>query len=82
MYRFIDFDFLITKDKLGEDDALEDILNPKTEFRTPSVADCNVKDLKVDDIMQFDRKGYFRVDKAWAEGQPAVLFQIPTGKKM
>lgn len=76
----VDFDYLITKDKLEDDDQLEDFLNPKTEFRTTAVADCNVAELKVDDIIQFDRKGYFRVDKEFRNGEPAVFFQIPTGK--
>ena len=76
----VEFDYLITKDKLEEDDNYEDFLNPTTEIRTEAVADCNVADLKVDDIIQFDRKGYFRVDKAFQHGQPAIFFQIPTGK--
>lgn len=76
----VDFDYLITKDKLEEDDKLEDFLTEKTEFRTACVADCNVANLKEGDVMQFDRKGYFRVDKPFLHGQPAVLFQIPTGK--
>ncbi|GME33508.1 glutamyl-trna synthetase [Neofusicoccum parvum] len=76
----VDFDYLITKDKLGEDDKFEDFINPKTEFRTEALADMNVAKLKVDDIIQFDRKGYFRVDRAFQHGQPAVFFQIPTGK--
>lgn len=74
------FDYLITKDKLEEGDKLEDFLNPNTEFRTSAVADCNVAELKVDDIFQFDRKGYFRIDRAFANGKPAVAFQIPIGR--
>jgi len=76
----VDFDYLITKDKLDEEDNYEDFLTKHTEFRTGAVADCNVAELKVDDIIQFDRKGYFRVDRAFKHGEPAVLFQIPTGK--
>lgn len=76
----VDFDFLITKDKLAEEDNWEDFITPKTEFRTEAVADQNVAKLKVDDIIQFDRKGFFRVDRAFQHGKPAVLFQIPTGK--
>lgn len=53
----VDFDYLITKDKLEEDDKLEDFLTPKTEFRTVAVADSNVAGLKENDIIQFDRKG-------------------------
>ena len=76
----VDFDFLITKDKLEGDDKLEDFLTPQTEFRTHALADCNVAELKEDDIIQFDRKGYFRVDKPFNHGEPVVCFQIPTGK--
>lgn len=76
----VDFDYLITKDKLGEEDKFEDFINPKTEIRTEALADANVAKLKVDDIIQFDRKGFFRVDRAFQHGQPAVFFQIPTGK--
>lgn len=54
----VDFDYLITKDKLEEDDNVDDFLNKETEFRTEAWADCNVASLAENDIMQFDRKGY------------------------
>ncbi len=76
----VDFDYLITKDKLEEDDNVDDFLNEHTEFRTEALADCNVADLKVDDIIQFERKGYFRLDRPFMHGNPAVFFNIPTGK--
>lgn len=75
-----DFDYLITKLKLEEDDTLEDALNPVTETKTECLADCNVANLKEDDIVQFDRKGFFRIDKAFKHGESVVAFQIPTGK--
>ncbi|SMQ53353.1 unnamed protein product [Zymoseptoria tritici ST99CH_3D7] len=77
-----EFDYLISKDKLEEDDVLEEILNKVTEVKTEALADCNVAALQEDAIVQFDRKGYFRIDKAFKHGEPAVAFQIPTGKKM
>ena len=76
----VDFDYLITKDKIEKDEDFEKFLNPKTEFRSEALADCNVATLAEDDIIQFERKGYFRVDRAYKDGQPAVLFNIPTGK--
>ncbi|KAI5293159.1 hypothetical protein KEM55_007253 [Ascosphaera atra] len=75
----VDFDYLITKDKIEKDETVEDFLNPKTEFRSKAVADCNVASLKKGDIIQFDRKGFFIVDEE-KDGKPAVLFNIPTGK--
>ncbi|CAG8900344.1 unnamed protein product [Penicillium egyptiacum] len=76
----VDFDHLLTKDSLQEDDVLEDYLNKHTEFREVGMADCNVADLKESDIIQFDRKGYYRLDRAYAPGKPAVFFNIPSGK--
>jgi glutamyl-tRNA synthetase len=75
-----EFDYLITKDKLEEGDELENFLNPNTRIITEAVADCNVAELKADDIIQFDRKGYFRIDKAYKHGEPVIAFLIPTGK--
>ncbi|KAF2422168.1 glutamyl-tRNA synthetase [Tothia fuscella] len=76
----VDFDYLITKNKLEEEDNYEDFLTPKTEFRVEAVGDENVAGLNVDDVIQFDRKGYYRVDRAFKHGEPAVLIAIPTGK--
>lgn len=54
----IDFDFLITKDKIEEGENADDFLNPKTIESAEALADCNVAELKENDIIQFDRKGY------------------------
>ncbi|KAK6523808.1 hypothetical protein TWF281_001776 [Arthrobotrys megalospora] len=77
----VDFDYLITKDKLEEDDKMEDFLNDNTEFRVDGVADVNVKEVQQGEIIQFERKGYYRCDKPWAQGEKAVFFNIPTGKE-
>jgi len=76
----VDFDYLITKDKLEAEDTLEDFLNKSTETRIKAMADCNVAELKEDDIIQFDRKGFFRIDRAFKHGEAVVAFQVPTGK--
>ena len=76
----VDFDYLIIKDKIEEKDNVDDFLNPNTEFRTQAMADCNVAELKEHDVIQFERKGYFRVDRPFQHGEPAVLFNIPSGK--
>lgn len=78
--KLYEFDYLLTKDKLEDEDDFEAFLNPKTETVTECLADCNVAALKEDDIMQFDRKGFFRIDRAFKNGEAAVFFQIPTGK--
>ncbi|CAN3360222.1 glutamate--tRNA ligase, cytoplasmic [Diutina catenulata] len=73
----VDFDHLITKDKLEEGDNFEDFITKDTMFATPALADLNVKQLKEGDVIQFERKGYYRVDQ---QGDKTVLFSIPDGK--
>ena len=58
----LSFDYLISKDKLEKIDVLDDFLTPITEFRKRAFADCNVKDLEPGAIIQFERKGYFKLD--------------------
>ncbi|PWY71813.1 glutamyl-tRNA synthetase [Aspergillus sclerotioniger CBS 115572] len=74
------FDYLITKEKIEKDEDVASYLTAPSETRTEVWADCNVMDLCEDDIIQFDRTGYFRVDRPWRNGQPAVMFSIPTGR--
>ncbi|EEB08143.1 glutamate-tRNA ligase [Schizosaccharomyces japonicus yFS275] len=75
----VDFDYLITKDKLDENDNYKDFLTPQTEFHTITKGAADMKDLKKGDIVQIERKGYFIVDSAF-DGEKAVLFNIPDGK--
>lgn len=76
----VDFDHLISKDKLEENDSFEDFLTPDTEFHTAAIADLNVKDMTVGDVIQFERKGYYRLDAVAKDGKPYVFFTIPDGK--
>ncbi|GMF97880.1 unnamed protein product [[Candida] boidinii] len=74
----VDFDHLITKDKLEEGDDFEDFITPESEFHQTAIADINVKDMKVGDVIQFERKGYYRLDAA-QDGHYA-FFTVPDGK--
>jgi len=79
----LDYDYLITKKKLEENDRLEDFASPVTEFRSEAYADANVKELKKGDIIQFERKGYYIFDGATGEGDALRLefIHIPDGKQ-
>ncbi|KIY73190.1 glutamate-tRNA ligase [Cylindrobasidium torrendii FP15055 ss-10] len=70
----LDYDYLITKKKLEEDDDVKDFATPVTEFKEDALADANVQDLKKGDYMQFERKGYYIYD---GEGQ---YIKIPDGR--
>lgn len=76
----VDFDYLLTKDKLEDGDNWEDFLTEQTEFRSEALCDSNLASCKAGDVIQLERKGYFRVDSPYQDGKAAVLFQIPTGK--
>ena len=76
----VDFDYLITKDKLDKDDNVEDFLTKKTEFREEALADGNVVGVGRGDVVQFERIGYFRCDRKFEHGEKAIFFNIPTGK--
>jgi glutamyl-tRNA synthetase len=72
----LDYDYLITKKKLEENDNLQDFLTPVTEFKTEALGDANLTTLKKGDIIQLERKGYFITD----EVNPLRLILIPDGK--
>ncbi|KAI0860552.1 glutamyl-tRNA synthetase [Xylaria cubensis] len=75
----VSFDYLITKDKLEKQDELEKFLTPETEFRTQAFADCNVAELPQGSIVQFERKGFYKLDEAYTgEGSRAIFFEIPS----
>lgn len=74
----VDFDHLITKDKLEEGDNFEDFLTPETKFVTEAVGDVNVAAMKKGDIIQFERKGYYILDEI-KDGK-YIFFTVPDGK--
>ncbi|KAG6844929.1 glutamate--tRNA ligase [Tephrocybe sp. NHM501043] len=74
----LDYDYLITKKKLEEDDKVEDFITPVTEFREEAIADANVNDLKKGDIIQFERKGYYVYDGETNGVKEFIL--IPDGR--
>ncbi|EFE39586.1 hypothetical protein TRV_05723, partial [Trichophyton verrucosum HKI 0517] len=76
----VEFDHLITKDKLEKEDDIMSFVNWKSEAHSYAWTDAAAKELRADDIIQLERKGYYRVDRGLSDGQPMVLFSIPTGK--
>lgn len=77
-----EFDNLVTKAKLEEEDNFEDFINPNTMATTSVVGDPGLKTLKEHDIIQLERRGFYRVDRPYGrgEGKPLELFMIPDGK--
>ncbi len=75
-----DYDYLITKKKLEEEDSLDDYLTPVTEFITHAIGDYNLKAVKKGDIIQLERKGFYICDDPVAPDQSIHLIYIPDGK--
>lgn len=75
------FDYLLLRDSLEKTNQLEDYLNPNTSTTLDAMLDLNCTELCQGPIIQLERKGYYRVDKAVGQGPggKAVLFKIPTG---
>lgn len=78
--RLLDYDYLITKMKLEEDDKFIDFLTPQTIFTTDAVADFNVSSLKKGDTIQFERKGYYILDNEQGKDGRREFIHIPDGK--
>ncbi|PKI85171.1 glutamate--tRNA ligase [Malassezia vespertilionis] len=75
-----DYDYLVTKKKLEEDDKFTDFLTPETCFTTEALADANVAALEKGDAIQFERKGYFILDNVQGENGRREFIRIPDGR--
>lgn len=78
----VEFDHLITKKKLEETDNFLEVLNPCTRWESLAIGDANMRNLKRGEILQLERKGYFRCDLPYFRpSKPIVLIAIPDGRK-
>lgn len=77
-----EFDHLITKKKLEEDDDFMTVVNNHTRHDVAAMGDANMRNLQKGDVIQIERKGYFIVDVPLIKaGNPIVLFMIPDGRE-
>jgi glutamyl-tRNA synthetase len=76
-----EFDHLVTKEKLEETDKFEDFVNDSTIATTTVMGDAGLKMLQQHDVIQLERRGFYRVDRPFiSNDKPAVLYMIPDGK--
>ena len=76
----VEFDFLITKKKLEEEDDFEQFVNPQTEFRTATCGEPALVALQKGAIIQLERRGFYVVDTVGDASHPFVLLSIPDGR--
>jgi len=68
--------------QLEEGESFHDVLNPCTKKETAALGDSNMRNLKRGEILQLERKGYFRCDAPFVRpSKPVVLFAIPDGRQ-
>ncbi|XP_041020754.1 glutamate--tRNA ligase, cytoplasmic [Juglans microcarpa x Juglans regia] len=78
----VEFDYLITKKKLEEGEDFLDVVNPCTKRETAALGDSNLRNLHRGEVLQLERKGYFRCDVPFIRpSKPIVLFAIPDGRQ-
>jgi len=76
----VDFDYLITKKKLDEEDKFEDFINENSKTETVAIGDPNLRLLNKGSKMQLERRGYFICDRGFlTPDKPVILFGIPDG---
>ncbi|GMN23197.1 hypothetical protein TIFTF001_000029 [Ficus carica] len=67
---------------LEEGEDFLDVLNPCTKKETAAIADANMRNLKHREVLQLERKGYFRCDVPYLRpSKPIVLCAIPDGRQ-
>lgn len=76
-----EFDNLISKEKLDEDDNFQDHINPNTLASSEVIGDIGLKSLQKNEIIQLERRGFYRVDRPYINDEMGIhLFMIPDGK--
>lgn len=76
----VEFDHIIKKEKIEENDQMEDIVNENSRFETPLLVEKNILELNEKDCIQLERRGYYYIDKFDKENKVIVLHYIPDGK--
>ncbi|GKA62243.1 glutamate--tRNA ligase, cytoplasmic [Tanacetum coccineum] len=77
----LEFGYLLKKNKLGDNEKLIDTVNPNSKKEITAVRDENMRKLKHGEILQLERKGYFRCDVLFSPSKPIVLYAILDGRQ-
>ncbi|XP_044729967.1 bifunctional glutamate/proline--tRNA ligase isoform X2 [Chrysoperla carnea] len=82
----VHFDHIISKPLLGKDEDFKQYVGHNTRTEIKMLGDPELKSLKEGDIIQLQRRGFYRVDVPYApvspfscKEQPIILFSIPDG---
>jgi len=76
-----EFDFLITKEKLEENDNFEDFINKNSHAITTLLCEPAMRNVKEGSFLQLMRRSFYRVDKGADLKGPIDIITIPDGKQ-
>lgn len=78
----VEYDHLIKEKKVEEDVDFETIVNVNSKFSAPYYVDSNIRTLSAGQFLQFERKGYYKIDTVTKEGDDFLysLIYTPDGK--
>ena len=75
--RLVEYDVLINKAKVEDDDEVMDLININSKFVTNAIGSEGLRSLK-EGVLQLERRGFYRVDKY--EDETSEFIFIPDGK--
>ena len=81
---FTEYDHLIKEKKVEENMNFEDVVNVNSKFSAEYYVDSNIRTLNVGQFLQFERKGYYKIDNVEQVGDQLKYSFIytPDGKKV
>lgn len=80
----VEYDHLIKQKKVEEDVDFETIVNINSKFVGQYYIDSNIRTLNAGQFLQFQRKGYYKIDRVIKEGDDFkyTIIYTPDGKKV
>ncbi|XP_037046618.1 bifunctional glutamate/proline--tRNA ligase [Bradysia coprophila] len=82
------FEHIISKAVLGRDEDFKNYIGHQTRTEVEMIGDPELRKCKKGDIIQLQRRGYFKVDRAYAPPSiytgvtsPIILLEVPDGKE-
>ena len=76
----VEYEHLINKQKIEEADEIEKLVNTNSRHEYTALAEGCVRTLQKGAIIQFERRGFYIVDKVGLTSQKISLIFIPDGK--
>lgn len=78
--KICEFDHLITEPKIEEDTPIEKVVNTNSKIEYTAISEGSVRRLQKGDIFQFERRGFYYIDKLELTGQQMTVHFVPDGK--